>query len=286
MRTISRGLIAGVVLLNFQAWAISGRYVRVDIPAAQATLSLAEVQVFSGTENVAHKGKALQVSTAHGGDAARAVDGNTNSDWAKNSTTHTDENIENPWWEVDLGSVKAIDKIILWNREGFESRLNNVRVMILDDKKMVQWIGEIKTAKMENVLEVEAGVSHPLLGKTLAALKPPEVPNRRQLAALTLFNPVAMERSLSTFARKYPEAYRNKTELLVELATLSAEAKQVAAPNRDAVAQKIFDFSVKVYSQHPAMKTFSDILYIRRNSGKQMGMQQLAGQFLDRRLRV
>jgi len=264
--------IAVVTAMQGAAWAVSGRYVRVDIPAEQVTLSLAEVQVFSGTENVAYKGNASQVSTAHGGDAARAVDGNTDSDWAKNSITHTDENIENPWWEVDLGAVKSIDKVVLWNRVAYEDRLNNGRVMILDDKKVIQWAGEIKTAKMENVLEVKAGVSHPLIGKTLASLKPPEFPNRRQLAALTLFNPLAMERALSAFARKYPEAYRNKTELLAELATLSAEVKLVAAVNRDAVAQKIFDFSVKVYSQHPAMKTFSDILYIRRNSGKQMGM--------------
>jgi formylglycine-generating enzyme required for sulfatase activity len=260
------------MLLNVQAWAISGRYVRVDIPTEQATLSLAEVQVFSGTENVALKAKASQVSTAHGGDAARAVDGNTDSDWVKNSTTHTDENIENPWWEVDLGAVKSIDKVVLWNRASYEARLNNGRVMILDDKKIIQWVGEIKAAKIENALEVKPGVSHPLIGKTISAMKPPEVAKRRQLAALALFNPVAMERAISTFTSKYPEAYRNKTELLAELSSLSTEAKQVAAVNRDAVAQKIFDFSVKVYSQHPAMKTFSDILYIRRNSSKQMGM--------------
>ncbi|MEI7948220.1 MAG: discoidin domain-containing protein, partial [bacterium] len=272
MRILANVLIAVVTFLNFQAWAVSGRYVRVDIQAEQATLSLAEVQVFSGTENVARNGKASQVSTAWGGDAARAIDGNTESDWGKNSITHTEENVENPWWEVDLGTSKAIDKIVLWNRSGFEGRLNNARVMILDDKKIVQWVGQIGPAKMENSVDVKAGVSHPLIGKTLAAFKPAEVLNRRQLAALTLFNPVAMERAISNFANKYPDAYRNKVTLLSELSALSAEAKQVSTTTRDSVAQKVFDFSIKVYGQHPAMKTFSDVLYIRRHSSKQMGM--------------
>jgi formylglycine-generating enzyme required for sulfatase activity len=272
MRILATVLIAFVSGMNYQAWAVSGRYVRVDIPAEQATLSLAEVQVFSGTENVSFKGKASQVSTAWGGDAARAVDGNTDGDFGKSSITHTEENVENPWWEVDLGDAKSIDKVILWNRSGFEFRLNNARVMILDDKKIIQWVGQIGGAKMENALDVKAGVSHPLIGKTISAMTAPDVSNRRQLAALALFNPVAMERAISTFATKYPEAYRNKAALLAELEALSAEAKQVTPTNRDGVAQKIFDFSIKVYSQHPAMKTFSDILYIRRNSGKQMGM--------------
>ena len=265
-------VVAGVALLHLQGWAVSGRYVRVDIPAEQATLSLAEAQVFSGTVNVALKGKASQINTAHGGDAARAIDGNTDSDWGKNTITHTEENIENPWWEVDLGDVKVLDKIVLWNRSAESARLNNARVMILDGKKTIQWVGQLGAAKMENVLEVKGGVSHPMIGKPISAMTPPEVSNRRQLAALTLFNPSAMERAITTFATRYPEAYRNKTALLAELTALSAEAKQVSATNRDAIAQKIYTFSVKVYSQHPAMKTFSDVLYIRRNSSKQMGM--------------
>jgi hypothetical protein len=40
---------------------VVGRYVRVEIPKEQATLALAEVQVFSQGENVAPTGKATQI---------------------------------------------------------------------------------------------------------------------------------------------------------------------------------------------------------------------------------
>ncbi len=53
-----------------------GRYVRIELPA-RGTLTLAEVEVQSEGINVARSGKAKQKSTANGGDAARAIDGNT-----------------------------------------------------------------------------------------------------------------------------------------------------------------------------------------------------------------
>ena len=57
----------------------SGRFVaHVELPR-QGTLTLAEVQVFSGGTNIARQGKAKQSSTANGGEAARAIDGRT--DW-------------------------------------------------------------------------------------------------------------------------------------------------------------------------------------------------------------
>ena len=40
----------------------------------------------------------------YGGDACRAIDGNTSGNFGDGGQTHTQENIDNPWWEVDLGS--------------------------------------------------------------------------------------------------------------------------------------------------------------------------------------
>ena len=60
---------------------VAGRFVRVEIPKEKATLSLAEVQVFSKGVNVALKGKAQQNKDANGGGAQRAIDGNTNTTW-------------------------------------------------------------------------------------------------------------------------------------------------------------------------------------------------------------
>lgn len=51
-------------------------------------------------------------------DASKAVDGNTDSYFKfdnSNSITHTKDELS-PWWEVDLGEVVNIDKIVIWNR--------------------------------------------------------------------------------------------------------------------------------------------------------------------------
>ena len=44
-----------------------------------------------------------------------ARDGNTDGDWRNGSVTHTELD-PNAWWEVDLGSVKNLDHILVWNR--------------------------------------------------------------------------------------------------------------------------------------------------------------------------
>ncbi len=119
--------------------ARSARYVRIELPGADRILSLAEVQAFSGINNVAAKGKATQSTTAFGGDASRAIDGKTNGNYEKNSVTHTAQS-KDPWWEVDLGSVQALDRVVVWNRtdNSLQPRLAGAVVSLLDqDRKVV-----------------------------------------------------------------------------------------------------------------------------------------------------
>jgi len=68
--------------------------------------------------NLARGKSALQSSTAYGGTADRAVDGNTGGDYfTGKSVTHTEEgNQRQPWWQVDLGVSAQIDHVVLWNR--------------------------------------------------------------------------------------------------------------------------------------------------------------------------
>ena len=114
----------------------TARFVRVALPGKDRILSLAEVQVFSGTENVALKGEARQSSTAFDGPAKLAIDGKTDGNFDKKSVTHT--NVEaDPWWEVDLKGDKAIDRIVLWNRTPLEERLAGYRLELLNDKREV-----------------------------------------------------------------------------------------------------------------------------------------------------
>ena len=96
--------------------SVAGRYVRIELPGKQRTLTLAEVQVMSDNVNVALKGKASQSSTASGGVASRAIDGNTSGIYNDGSSTHSQEGVDDPWWEVDLGREVPIEKIIVWNR--------------------------------------------------------------------------------------------------------------------------------------------------------------------------
>ncbi|HZE97969.1 MAG TPA: DUF1553 domain-containing protein [Planctomycetota bacterium] len=122
-------------LVPAEAKAPKAKIVRIDLPGKQRFLHLAEVQVFSGAENLALKGKAKQSSTDFGGDAKRAIDGNTNGDYNANSVCHTGQE-DNPWWEVDLGQASTIDRIVLWNRtdggDGIQSRMKGYRVSLLD----------------------------------------------------------------------------------------------------------------------------------------------------------
>jgi hypothetical protein len=119
---------------------LSGRYVRIEIPGEEKILSLAEVQVFSGADNVALQGEATQSSTDYDGPARLAIDGNTNGEFSVKSTTHTATE-ENPWWQLDLKSLAAIDRIVIWNRMGggVHTRLKDFHVAVLDEKQQIVW---------------------------------------------------------------------------------------------------------------------------------------------------
>ena len=72
-----------------------GRYVRIELPGRR-TLTLAEVEVFSDGRNVARQGKASQKNTANGGDAGRAIDGNTSGSYGDGGQTHSAEETRQP----------------------------------------------------------------------------------------------------------------------------------------------------------------------------------------------
>ncbi|HEV3002873.1 MAG TPA: DUF1549 domain-containing protein, partial [Pirellulales bacterium] len=119
----------------------NGRYVRIELPGADKILSLAEVQIFRGGENVASGGEATQSSTAFDGAARLAIDGNTDGRYFEaKSTTHTEAS-ENPWWEVDLKAQVGIERIVVWNRTdpSTEDRLSNFRLLVLDERREAVW---------------------------------------------------------------------------------------------------------------------------------------------------
>lgn len=113
----------------------TGRYVRVQLTANSQVLTLAEVQVYGqavSSSNLALAGTATQSSTILNADAARAIDGNTDGRWNNNSVTHTNLGSQN-YWQVDLGSIKQISDIKIWNRtDCCAQRLSDFRVFVSD----------------------------------------------------------------------------------------------------------------------------------------------------------
>ncbi len=114
------------------------RFVRIELPAKNQFLQLAEVQVFSGGENIALKGEAKQSSTYMNAAASRANDGKTDGEYEKGSVAHTEAQ-DNPWWEVDLKETRVLERIVVWNRAEAGERLKGFRVVALDARRNVVW---------------------------------------------------------------------------------------------------------------------------------------------------
>jgi len=136
----------------------NARYVRVEIPGKQKILSLAEVQVFSAGSNIAPSGKAAQSSTAYDGLAQYAIDGNTDGEFFNKSVTHT-ETSNNVWWELDLGSVRPIEKLLVWNRTDSDpSRLSDFRISLLDEERQPVHEQKVKAAPRPSFEFIPTGI--------------------------------------------------------------------------------------------------------------------------------
>ena len=98
--------------------------IKILLYAIIATVTLANVAIAMPT-NLAPAGTATQSSTrAAGGAASRAIDGNTDGNFANNSVTHTNTEFQ-AWWQVDLGSIADLTTIDLYNRTDGPPRIMN-----------------------------------------------------------------------------------------------------------------------------------------------------------------
>jgi hypothetical protein len=99
-----------------------------DIPLEVPT----SVPTLMDIDNIAI-GKTSDQSSIYGNaDSGRAVDGNTDGNFANNSVTHTQEGSNN-WWQVDLGNNYIIQTINIWTRtDCCEWRLSNFYLLVSD----------------------------------------------------------------------------------------------------------------------------------------------------------
>ncbi len=126
---------------------VKARHLRLEkVSAKYDFLSLAEVQVFSGSRNIAPKGTARQISTFVGQpdekpEAKLAIDGNTNGDSAKGKSVSITGGGDEQWWELDLGSEQSIDRIVIYKRtdKGQGVSIQDLKITLLDDSKSVAW---------------------------------------------------------------------------------------------------------------------------------------------------
>ena len=80
------------------------------------SFSITEVnEVVNPNDNLALDGAASQSTTAHGGRATRAIDGDINGSFSGASVTHTSA-VTDSWWQVELSSQTNIGDIIIYNR--------------------------------------------------------------------------------------------------------------------------------------------------------------------------
>ena len=124
--------------------------------------------------NWALTGTASQSSTALGGAAARANDGNTDGNWTDGSVTHTNTDTD-PYWEIDLGATHYVDEIRIYNRtDCCQERLANFLTFFVNNREgfthrdlnstMSQNTGDPVTAVYFKTTFFQAGDVDPVTG--------------------------------------------------------------------------------------------------------------------------
>jgi len=235
-RIVSLALAAVCLTAAYASAApVAGKYVHIVIPDKGRTLSLAEVEVFSGGTNVALKKKTTQTNLGSGGVPSRAVDGNTSGKWSDGSITHSAEGTDSPAWEVDLGKSVAIDRISIWNREdGLGGRLNGCRVLILDAKRKVVWSADISRPASTTKLTVSDTPKSKFAGGKVAKIVARKASGRRKGRARKPAEPgksaygtaeslrLAIKDLIATFGDKYPKG----KSYLARLDAIDAQLKE------------------------------------------------------------
>ena len=126
---------------------------RVRLEGKSKVLSLAEVQVHQTGDGAKlhRKCDVSQSSTLGAYGPHHAIDGNLNQSIHSRSLTHTSSE-PNPYWLLDLGGVKEIGRIKIFNRsDAAGDRLAGAVVEILDPDNKVVWAAKIIGVKNGSV---------------------------------------------------------------------------------------------------------------------------------------
>ncbi len=234
-------LVAGLpeaLAAGGKAKGTQGRFVRIELPG-KGTLTLAEVEVMSGGVNIARKGRASQKNTGAGGEASRAIDGNKSPNYADGGQTHTEENTNNPYWEVDLGDEHPIDQIIVYNRGEIPERLANFTIKVLDEKRGEVFKKEKNNAPRVSVaFELGGGGAESLVRRAaMNALTYVRGQEPKAFATLSKFVKDDVDRAAAIRAiQRLPQATWPKDEATPLLSVLVASIQKTPAADRTSPA--------------------------------------------------
>ncbi|YCM43133.1 discoidin domain-containing protein [Verrucomicrobiaceae bacterium 227] len=102
------------------------------LPAAVVTSGFVQNKVVNWSQQPG--ASASQSTNASGGVASRGIDNNRSGTWGNDSVTHTNNAALDGWFQVDLGSSRAITDINLYNRtDCCGGRLSNYSVIASND---------------------------------------------------------------------------------------------------------------------------------------------------------
>ena len=102
---------------------------RMTLPGTNRVINLAELEITSGGTNVAGQATLSQSSEYEGGSypISNLVDGN------RSNFSHTAFQAE-PWIEVRMDRLRAIEAITIWNRPGLESRFDAAQIELFENE--------------------------------------------------------------------------------------------------------------------------------------------------------
>lgn len=231
-----------------------------DVYQANCTCSGVEVTCASAASdlvNISRSRPASQSSTRYNGDASRAVDGNTDGHYHDaSSTTHTDEDLDNPWWQVDLESIQHVSAMAIWNRtDGFSGRLKNYKVFISetpflsDDPMITEDQDGVTTFEMEvvprpvSVLQIDASGRYVRI----------QIPGESQalsLAEVEVYSCINQTTSVSSesevlFTEIQPNPFQESTKVVFEIEEVSSVDIQLLSVD-GAIAETVY-LSKRVY---------------------------------------
>jgi len=111
----------------------TGRYVFIDIPANEATLTLCEVRV-SGSHVTENISKGRPCAQSSGTNCGKALDGNINGNMAAGSCSSTTKQ-DPAWWYVDLQDEYKVSEVHVYGRtDCCGDRLSNFQVRVGDTR--------------------------------------------------------------------------------------------------------------------------------------------------------